>query len=113
MSQVDNIRPLRRTGGKNKANQRLSANWLAELRAGASEQACQVIDISAAGARLGGLRKVHPNHHVWLLVQDNEPIEARIAWSRGGQAGLNFVREQTWVSKLATKRFDPAAWLDT
>jgi PilZ domain len=108
----DNIRWLRRPGGKHGApGRRLKANWQAEIRAGGRRIACTVIDISTSGARLRVEAPTGEPDRLWLLIDNMAPIPAELAWRKGSHVGLYFRQEQPWVKRLEAQRFDPTAWL--
>ena len=99
-----NIRHLRRPNGRHAAfERRWKTNWTAVLRIADAQIPCAVVDLSVAGAGVRFGMDVLEATHVSLIVQDREPISARIAWRRAGAAGLCFLRRQPWVVDLVIK----------
>lgn len=108
----DNIRRLRRPGGKSpSAGHRLRANWPAELRCGSRRLDCVVIDISSNGAHLRVDDSVGDARDVRLVIANMPPIAATVAWQKGGDVGLQFAADQQWMLETRRRSFDPTAWL--
>jgi hypothetical protein len=63
---------------------------------GENASECVIRDMHAQGAAISALRPLQAGTHVFLLDPANGAAhEARVAWSRGGRAGLSFVRSYT------------------
>lgn len=55
-------------------------------------EAVEVLDLSPVGARIRALAPLRAGHAVWLKLPGIEPLEARVAWTRGFESGCEFVR---------------------
>jgi hypothetical protein len=75
----------------------------------ASRSPCRIIDISSSGARLRLYQELDPDTSIQLVLPVRGPVDARVVWANGHEAGCRFDRplDEATVAKLqvtATER---------
>jgi hypothetical protein len=60
-------------------------------RRGPNRQVVELVDLSRTGVRIATMARLQPNERVWLKLPMLEPLEARIVWANGGEAGCEFL----------------------
>jgi hypothetical protein len=59
-------------------------------RRGTNRQEAQLLDLSRSGMRLMINGRLHPDERVWLKLPMLEPLEGRVIWVTGFEAGCEF-----------------------
>jgi hypothetical protein len=79
------------------------------LRDGANLVAVKLSDLSCDGCRVEGAIYLEQATEVWLKVAGLTPRAARVAWSRKGRAGCEFVvpLDESEVTKVIESREAP------
>ena len=78
--------------GRNRRSKRLPIHWPTMLVEGDVRRACTVVDVSRIGARLRLASPPPPRTPVMLIDERVGTIEGIVTWSRGDQAGVEFLQ---------------------
>ena len=79
------------SGPERRRSPRLAMNLAATMRErGRNAFSVRLVDISALGCRIELYSDLAPDTWVWLKLPSFEPRYSRIAWCRGGFAGIEF-----------------------
>ena len=88
--------PLRFETRERRRHRRIRTNFLGTLHPSADARAdnlCDVLDISASGARIRPVDRLRDASPLTLGLERFGRVPARVVWDRGGEVGLQF--EQT------------------
>jgi hypothetical protein len=77
--------------GTKRRDDRVLADGAVICRRGANRQPTQLADLSRSGVRLKTTVKLHVDERVWLKLPMLEPLEARVIWVKGFEAGCQFL----------------------
>jgi len=61
-------------------------------RAGDHRYRVNILDFSCEGCRLELPERVLPNEIIWISLPGLETLQARVAWVKGWNAGVEFLR---------------------
>lgn len=82
---------LRMQPGRNRRSKRLPIYWPTTLVEGDLRRSCTIADLSRLGARLRVVTPPPPRTRVMLIDERVGALEATVMWSRGDEAGVEFL----------------------
>ena len=90
-----------------RAHERKRILWTGKLHHGDQVLDCQVLDLSAGGARIRTAKPWTASSAVVLVCDHLGPLRAEVRWQRANYAGIRFLEDASFIEKRLRRKVTP------